>query len=210
MCSGCSKSSACRTKSCVTRAIRRRCSRRRELKSIHPLGKSPVVTDGSATLAESGAIVEYLVGHYGDGRLVPPPGTPERLRYTYWLHYAEGSAMPPLLMKLVFDRVGASRMPFFARPIVRGVVARVNWALLGPQLALHLDYMEGELAKSTWFAGEDFTAADIQMSFPIEAARARAGLDAGRPRLWAFLERVRNRPAYQAALARGGTYELAR
>ena len=168
------------------------------LRAVHPLGKSPVITDGEQTLAESGAIIEYLVDRYGDGRLVPAAGTPERLRYTYWLHYAEGSAMPPLLLKLVFDRVETAPMPFFVRPVARAIAGRAKSTFIEPQIKLHLDYMEAELGKSTWFAGNDFTAADIQMSFPLEAAAARGGLDATRPKLMAFLERIHARPAYTA------------
>jgi glutathione S-transferase len=178
------------------------------LREVHPLGKSPVVTDGSATIAESGAILEYLIERYGNGRLIPPAGTPERLRYTYWLHYAEGSAMPPLVMKLVFDRVETGPMPFFVKPIARGIAKEVKRAFLTPQLTTHLDYMEGELGKTAWFAGSEMTAADVQMSFPLEAAVSRAGLDASRPKLFAFLKRVHARPAYQRALERGGEYAL--
>ncbi|MBI3783942.1 MAG: glutathione S-transferase [Deltaproteobacteria bacterium] len=178
------------------------------LKAVHPLGKSPVITDGDTTVAESGAIVEYLVERYGKGNLIPPPGTPERLRYVYWLHYAEGSAMPPLLLKLVFDRLESAPMPFFIRPVARAIAGRAKSSFIGPQIKLHLDYMESELAKSPWFAGNDFTAADIQMSFPIEAAASRGGLDSGRPKLMAFLERIHARPAYKRALEKGGPYEL--
>ncbi|WP_035984354.1 glutathione S-transferase [Leptolyngbya sp. KIOST-1] len=178
------------------------------LRQVHPLGKSPVITDGDLTLAESGAIVEYLVDRYGDGRLIPAPGTPERLRYTYWLHYAEGSAMPPLLIKLIFDKIEHSPMPFFAKPVARGIVSKVKDSFINPQITQHLDFMEAELGKSPWFAGEDFTAADIQLSFPLEAAATRAGLDASRPKLMAFLDRIHTRPAYQKALERGGKYEL--
>ncbi|HZG38327.1 MAG TPA: glutathione S-transferase [Nodosilinea sp.] len=178
------------------------------LRQVHPLGKSPVITDNDLTLAESGAIVEYLVDRYGNGRLVPALGTPERLRYTYWLHYAEGSAMPPLLIKLIFDKVEQSPMLFFAKPIARSIVSRVNDSFTHPQITRHLDFMEAELGKSTWFAGEDFTAADVQISFPLEAAAARAGLNASRPKLMAFLDRIHARPAYQKALERGGTYAL--
>jgi glutathione S-transferase len=178
------------------------------LREVHPLGKSPVITDGALTVAESGAIVEYLVEHYGGGRFVPPPGTPERLRYTYWLHYAEGSAMTPLLLKLVFDRIVKGPMPFFARPVARAIARRAKSAFIEPQIAQHLDYLEAELGKSTWFAGNEFTAADIQMSFPLEAAAARAGLDKSRPKLMNFLERIHARPAYRRALERGGAYEL--
>ena len=180
------------------------------LRAVHPLGKSPVITDGTLTLAESGAIIEYLAARDGAGRLAPPPTTPEYVRYLYWLHYAEGSAMPPLLLKLVFDRLESAPMPFFVRPIARSIAGRARSTFIQPQIDLHLDYMEGELGKSAWFAGADFSAADIQMSFPLEAAAARGGLDAKRPKLMAFLDRIHARPAYARALERGGAYELLR
>jgi glutathione S-transferase len=176
------------------------------LLAVHPLGKSPVIVDGGVTVAESGAIIEYLVAQYGGGRLIPPANTPERLRYTYWLHYAEGSAMPPLLLKLVFDRVANAPMPWPISAIARRIAGTVQSTFIGPQLTRHLDYMESELGAHTWFAGEEFTAADVQMSFPLEAAAARAGLNAGRPRLMAFLERIHARDAYKRALERGGPY----
>jgi glutathione S-transferase len=179
-----------------------------ELRQVHPLGKSPVITDGDLTLAESGAIIEYLVERYGNGRLVPLAGTLEKLRYTYWLHYAEGSIMPPLLMKLIFDRIERTPKPFFAKPIARAIARKVKNAFIEPNINRHLDYMDAELGKRTWFAGPDFTAADIQMSFPLEAAVSRAGLDARRPNLMAFLERIHARPAYKKAIERGGKYEL--
>jgi glutathione S-transferase len=179
-----------------------------ELRAVHPLGKSPVITDGDLTVAESGAIVEYLVERYGNGRLIPPPGSSERLRYTYWLHYAEGSAMPPLLLKLVFDQVEKAPMPFFVKPIAKAISGKVKGSFIGPQIRQHLDYMEAELGRSTWFAGDAFSAADVQMSFPLEAAAARGGLDASRPRLMAWLESIHGRPAYQRALERGGKYQV--
>jgi len=179
------------------------------MKAVHPLGKSPIVTDGDQVLAESGAIIEHLSDRYAEGRLARAHGSAERFRYIYWLHYAEGSVMSPLLLKLVFDRIAQAPMPFFARPIVRTVCARTMDAFVGPQLKLHLDYLEGELGRSTWFVGEDFTAADIQMSFPLEIAVSRAGLDETRPRLMDFLRRIHARPAYQRALERGGTYDYA-
>jgi len=180
------------------------------LRAVHPLGKSPIVTDGDQVIAESGAIVEYLVERYGQGRLAPPAGTPERLRYIYWMHYAEGSAMTPLLMKLVFGRLARGKMPALMRPIVRRIAQQAMSSFVEPQIALHLDYMEAELGKSAWFAGEEFSAADIQMSFPLEAASARGGLDARRPKLWGFLERIHARPAYQRAVEKGGPYLLLR
>ncbi|HKI65296.1 MAG TPA: glutathione S-transferase [Burkholderiales bacterium] len=179
-----------------------------ELRAVHPLGKSPVIEDGDLKLAESGAILEYLATRYGEGRLVPAAGTPERLRYSYWMHYAEGSAMPPLLLKLVFNRIESGPMPFFVRPVARGIARRVLGTFVEPNIARHLDYMEGELAARPWFAGEAFSAADIQMSFPLEAAAARGGLDGRRPNLTGFLERIHARPAYQRALESGGAYAL--
>jgi glutathione S-transferase len=181
-----------------------------ELRQVHPLGKSPVITDDGLTLAESGAIIEYLVGRYGNGRLIPAADTPERLRYTYWLHYAEGSLQPLLLMKLFFGRIEKGPMPFFARPVAKAIVAKVMRGFISPNLERNFDYLEGELARSPWFAGEAFSAADIQMSFPLEAAVSRGGLDSKRPKLMAFLERIHARPAYRRALERGGEYTLLR
>jgi len=178
------------------------------LRAVHPLGKSPVITDGELTIAESGAIVDYLIERYGAGRLAPAAGTPERLRYTYWLHYAEGSAMSPLLLKLVFDKIEKAPMPFFAKPIARAISAKAKAGFIDPQITQHLDYLEGELGKSAWFAGNEFTGADIQLSFPLEAAAARGGLDKSRPRLMNFLQRIHARPAYQRAIERGGEYSV--
>jgi len=180
------------------------------LRAVHPLGKSPVVTDGGLTLAESGAIVEYLVERYGEGRLAPATGTPDRIRYLYWLHYAEGSVMPPLLLKLVFERMKDAPMPFFVKPFARAIADRGLTTFIQPQIKLHLDYMEGELGKSAWFVGENFSAADVQMSFPLEAAAARGGLDASYPKLTLFIERAHARHAYERALEKGGPYELLR
>lgn len=182
-----------------------------ELRQVHPLGKSPVIVDGDNTLAESGAILEYLAGRYDAARgLVPAPDTPARLRYTYWMHYAEGSAMPPLLLSLIFSRLPKGPMPFFLRPIVQGIADKVKRGFIAPQLSLHRDYIEAELGKHEWFAGDAFTAADIQMSFPLEAFAARGGVDAKYPRITAFLARIHARPAYQRALAQGGPFELMR
>ncbi len=178
-----------------------------ELLQVHPLGKSPVITDGEITLAESGAILEYLVDRYGQGRFKPKAGTPEALRYTYWMHFAEGTAMPPLLMKLVFDSVEA-KAPLLVRPIAAGIARKVKSMVVTPNLKRNLAYMEGELERSAWFAGEEFTAADVQMSFPIEASAARAGMQAQYPKLGAFLERIHARPAYQKALEKGGPFSI--
>ena len=187
------------------------------LKAVHPLGKSPVVGDdantiaeGGITIAETGAIVEYLVDRYGDGRLAPMPGTKARLQYTYWLHYAEGSLMPPLLMRLIASRIDGPQVPWFARPIAKRIAKTLNDTFIAPALKLHLDFVESELAKSGWFAGDGFTAADVMMSFPLEAASARGGLDQSRPETMAWLKRIHARPAYQRALEKGGKYELLR
>ena len=179
----------------------------KELRAIHPLGKSPVITDNGNTVAESGAIVEYIVKTYGNGRLIPPDDTPERLRYTYWLHYAEGSAMTPLLLKLIFGML-PKRAPFLIRPIANAISSKALATLVTPQLKQHMAFWESELGKSEWFAGNDFTAADIQMSFALEAAAARGGLENGHPKAMAWLAKIHARPAYQRALEVGGPYEV--
>lgn len=179
------------------------------LREVHPLGKSPVITDGELTIAESGAIIEYLVERYGEGKFIPVIGSPERLRYRYWLHYAEGSAMPLLVMKLIFARIPAG-VPALIRPIARMICGGVIERRLNPQLTAHLDFLEAELARSRWFAGDTLTAADIQMSFPLEAALSRGGLDSHYPNLLKYLEAIHARPAYQRALERGGPYQLLR
>jgi glutathione S-transferase len=173
-----------------------------ELTKIHPLGKSPVITDGTDTIAESGAIIEYLVEKYGGGRLAPAPGLPSRLRYTYWLHYAEGSAMPLLLMKLVLQRMPAGA-PSFIRPIARAISRRTQVAFVDPQFARHVAYWNTELSKTPWFASDVFTAADIQMSYPVEAAESRFGFGKEYPAVSDFLARIRARPAYRRAIERG-------
>ena len=179
-----------------------------ELRAVHPLGKSPVITDDGQTFAESGAIIEYLVDKYGQGRFAPAAGTRERQRYTYWMHYAEGSAMPPLLLKLVALRIAGAPMPFFAKPIARKIASTLQSSFIDPQLKLHLGHINQELGATGWFVGNDFTAADVQMSFPLEAATARGGMEGQIPAVVDFLKRIHARPAYQRALERGGKYEL--
>jgi glutathione S-transferase len=181
-----------------------------ELKRVHPLGKSPVIDDDGTVVAESGAIVEYLVEAHGGGRLKPAPGTPEARRYTYWLHFAEGSLMPPLLVALIFAKVRGAKVPFFVKPIVKGIAAQVHKAYIDPNVTNLLTFMEAELAQREWFAGDAFTAADVQMSYPLEAAAAgRAGFTAqSHPKLHAWLMRCQARPAYQRALAAGGPYSV--
>ncbi len=165
-----------------------------ELRRVHPLGKSPVIEDDGAVIAETGAIVEHLV-EKGDGRLGAPAHRDDALRYRHFLHYAEGSLMPPLFTKLVLSRV----------PLL-GKVAQKKFQ---PMVDVHLDYVEAELAARPWFAGKDFTAADVMMSFPLEAAVARAGATEGRPNIAAWLDKIHARPAYQAALKAGGPYAYA-
>lgn len=179
-----------------------------ELVAIHPLGKSPVITDDGLTVAESGAIIEYLVGKYDDGRLLPAPGTPERLAYTYWLHYAEGTFAPLMIVSLIMSRIETAKAPFFVKPIAKGIVAKVRDGYLGQNIKRNLDFMESTLAASTWFTGESMSAADIQMSFAVEAASVRTDLSVNYPRLSAYLETIHALPTYQAALEKGGPYAL--
>ncbi len=178
------------------------------LLDIHPLGKSPVVTDGDKVIAESGAITEYLVQHYGNGHLRPDNGTPEQLAYTYWLHYAEGTFMPYMVMSLVVNRIETAPMPFFAKPIAKAIARNIRKSFLTPNISRNLDFLESSLATTGWFAGSEMTAADIMMSFPAEAAAARNDLQSGFPNLLGFLEKIHARPAYQRALEKGGPYEL--
>jgi glutathione S-transferase len=178
-----------------------------ELLAVHPLGKSPVVTDDDKTIAETGAITEYLVDTYGEGRLIPPANTSERLRYTYWLHFAEGTAMPPLVMTLVFSKL-PERVPALIRPIAKMISAKAQESFLRPNIERQLALMESELSKSAFFAGDKFTAADVMMSFPVEAGASRGGLGDS-PKLKDWLVRMHARPAYQAALQRGGEYAYA-
>ncbi len=165
-----------------------------ELKRVHPLGKSPVIDDDGKVIAETGAIVEYLV-EKADGRLGAPAHRDAALRYRFWLHYAEGSMMPPLVIKLVLGRI-----PLLGKSAQKRIQ---------PMIDVHLDYVESELATRSWFAGDDLTAADIMMSFPLEAARSRGGLDESRPATMAWLAKIHARPAYQAALKKGGPYAYA-
>jgi glutathione S-transferase len=179
-----------------------------ELLQVHPLGKSPVVTDGDATVAETGAVIEYLVDRAG-GRLRPAAGSAEHRRYTYWLHFAEGSAMPPLLMTLILGRIRKSG-PFFVRPLTRKIADTVSGSFVAPNIQRQLEFMESELAQRPWFAGHEFSAADVMMSFPLEVAVVRGGLDARYPKLGQWLARIHARPAYQQALKRGGAYTILR
>jgi len=151
-------------------------------------------------------MIDYLIDQHGNGRLRPAPGTAEYDRYRYWLHYAEGSAFPPLLLKLILSRMASAKMPFFAKPVAKKIVQGALDGFVDPQLKLHFDYIESELGKSEWFAGDAFSGADIIMSFPLEAFVSRSGRA---PRnIKDFLSRIHARPAYQTALQRGGPYDI--
>lgn len=178
------------------------------LKAIHPLGKSPVLDDGDVRMAETGAIIEYLLDTYPSAGLRPAPGSPAARRMNFWLHYAEGSAMTPLLLKLIFT-VLPKRVPFLARGVAKGISRAMNANMIDPQVTAHTAWWEAELGKSEWLAGDAFSAADIMMSFPIEAAGSRVGYGADKPKLKAFLQKIHARAAYQRALERGGPYSYA-
>lgn len=178
------------------------------LTEVHPLGKSPVITHDSVTVAESGAIIEYLIDHFGDGHLLPPEGSKERLAYTFWLHYAEGSVMPLMIIALILGRIESAPMPFFIKPIARGITGKVRSSYLDQNLVRHLSFMNQSLDEQPWFCGKDFSAADVQMGFPLEAAEVRTDLRQHYPNLASFLDRIRERPAYQRALEAGGPYSL--
>ena len=178
------------------------------LARIHPLGKSPVVEIGDVKLVESAAVIEELLDRYGNGRLRPEAGTDAHRRYRFWLHYAEGSLMSPLLVKLVISRVRSAPVPFFVKPIAKGIASKVDEGFTDPEIEKHLDFIEEELRRHRWFAGQELTGADIQMSFPLEAAAARGGA-AKYPQITGFLESVHERDAYQRALKRGGPFSIA-
>ncbi|MDZ4083350.1 MAG: glutathione S-transferase [Bdellovibrionales bacterium] len=178
------------------------------LRAIHPLGKSPVLEDGPNVVAESGAILEYLVDKYGRGRLKPAAGSPDELRYRFYMHYAEGSVMPPLLVKLIIEKIEKAPVPFFLKPLFKGISQQVHRAYIDDQMRTHFDFIESELRRSAWIAGEQFTAADIQMSFPIEAADARGAVGAQRKAIRSYIEKFRSRPAYVKAIQAGGPYDL--
>jgi glutathione S-transferase len=187
-----------------------------ELKAVHPLGKSPVITDDGEVIAESGAIIEYLVESYGQGaraelaQLQPPTGTREHRQCRYWMHYAEGSLMNWLVMKLVFSTLPTRPMPFFARPIARALCGKVQAQLIDPNLQAAVAFLEDHLARNQWFAGPHLTMADFQMSFAVEALLSRAEGQAPAPNLRRYLDRMRARPAYQRAEAKGGPVLMAR
>ena len=178
------------------------------LKTVHPLGKSPVVTDGDQVLAESGAIIDYLGYKYGQGQWVPRRNSKRHQSYMYWLHYAEGSMMSPLLLKIVFDKVKTSPMPFFVKPIAKAIANKVMDSFVTPNIINHFQYVEGHLAKQAYFTGDAISGADIQMSFPLEASVAKGSItESSHPHIYRFVRTFQARPAYQKALEKGGQYD---
>ncbi len=178
-----------------------------ELKAVHPLGKSPVIEDNGKTFAETGAMIEHILDAYGPGKLRPQAGTPAFDKYRYWLHAAEGTYMPPLVFTLFVNRIETAPMPFFAKPIAKKIANSIREGYLDHTMKAQYDFLEGSLANSPWLAGDDITAADIIMSFPVEAFSARGKSD-GYPNIAAYLMRFQSRPAYRRALERGGPYAL--
>jgi glutathione S-transferase len=175
-----------------------------ELEQVHPLGKSPVVTDGGSTIAESAVILEYVVEKYGNGKLVPPKDTPNYRRYRYYMHYAEGSLMPFLLLRLITSKM--RKAPFLVRPIANKIADTIEGTFVAPNLSRHIAFLASELGSSDYFAGGEFTVADIQMSFPMEAIVARVPDAPAVIKSW--INRVHERPAYKRALERGGPYDV--
>ncbi len=177
----------------------------RSLRKLHPLGKSPVLEDGGRIFAESGAIIQYLAEAYPND-LIPEHGTPEYWDVVYWLHYAEGSAMPPLLLHLVFGML-PKRAPLLAKPLMKGVAKTVQRSYINGQIKLQVDFWESHLTENTFFGGDTFGVADIQMVFALEAAKSRMGFD-GYPRVTQLLEQLHERPAYKRAIEKGGPYTI--
>lgn len=175
-----------------------------ELAKVHPLGRAPVITIGEQVLAESGAIIEHLV----EGTALRPTDPGALAQYRFWLHYAEGSLMPPLLVRLILNRLRAAPLPFFIKPIAKTIAGKIDESYSTPAIQQHFDFIQDHLSRNAWFAGEAFSAADIQMSYPIEAGLPRAGLTSDTSAITAWLERVRARPAYQRAIERGGPVDL--
>lgn len=178
------------------------------LKKIHPLGKSPVITDGDITVAETGAIIEYLASTYGSN-MVPAAGSAEHRDYTYWMHYAEGSLMPYLVMTLVCDKIKTSPMPFFIRPIAKRIADGIMDGFVTPNLSNHLAFLEAHLAEREWFVGDSISGADVQMIFPLEAATQRGKQMSQYPNISAYVKRIHALATYQSGLQKGGPYDYA-
>jgi len=179
------------------------------LNKVHPLGKSPVITDGDITVAESGAIVEYLAQTYGHSHFIPAAKSEAHRQYLYWLHFAEGTLMPQLLFKLILEKIVQRSMPFIIKPIAKGIVNKVMTGYVGPNITSNLDFIESHLKHNKWFAGDQLSGADIQMSFPLEAWAATSADNQDYPQIIAYVKRLQARAAYQRALKSGGTYHYA-
>ena len=185
------------------------------LKAVHPLGRAPVIVDDSfnppRTLSESGAIIEMLVEKYGP-QLKPKKGTEDAFQYLFWMHFAEGSGMPALVLDLVFSRIENPPLPLMVKPFVLPAARAIGWQvrklLITPAMEANRAFMEKTLSNSSWFAGDSFSAADIQMSFVVEAMAARGWLKTDFPKLQKFLDRIHSREAYKKALSVGGPYKL--
>jgi len=180
------------------------------LKKLHPLGKSPMISDDEKVIAESGCIVEYLVEKYGQQELMVNANSDAYWSYKYWLHYAEGSLMPLLVMKLIFDKIKTAKQPFFVKPIAKIISDKVMESYVGPNLENNLDFIENHLQNNEWFAGDKMSAADVQMVFPLEAAMTRLENQVRYPSIRAYVKKIHARPAYKVALEKGGEYAYAK
>lgn len=181
----------------------------KSLKKVHPLGKSPVITDGDITIAESGAIVEYLAQTYGENKILPQAHTESHRQYLYWMHFAEGTLMQQLLLKLILEKTVQRSLPILVKPIAKGIMKKVMAGYVGPNIAANLTLIENHLKNNQWFAGEAISGADIQMSFPLEAWAANRGADQNYPTIVAYVKRFQAREAYKKALKTGGSYDFA-
>jgi len=181
------------------------------MKAIHPLGKLPVITDSfngdDIVIAESGAIIDYLANRYGDGQLIPERHSKAYLDYNYWLHFAEGSLMSMLIVKMMFDRVRVAPLPFFLKPVARKIADGAMAAYPGPNIKSMMIMLEQHLSENEWFVADRLTAADIQMSFPLEATVARGGAE-NLPNITAYVKRFQALPSYLKALEKGGQYDF--
>lgn len=180
-----------------------------DLVKIHPLGKSPVITDGEKVVAESGAILEYILDNYGQGKLKPVDKKSEDyLNYQYFMHYTEGTLMPQLVLSLIFNMIPKQPMPFFVKPIMKEISRNIHKMYINPQIHLNLNFLENKLKDNKWFAGDDFSVADIQLGFAIYSAQTLLKDQFNYPKLAQFLVKIQKRPSYQLALKKGGPIDL--
>ena len=179
----------------------------KSLRDVHPLGKSPVITDGNITVAELGAIIDYLVRTYAKDTLSPSEDSAEFRDYQYWMHFSEGSLMPPLLMRMLFEKVKTSPMPFFIKPVAKMIADKVLSTFVNPEITLNMSFVDQYLSKHTWFAGDNLSGADFQMSFPLEASVAAGAINNKYPNIHAYVKRFQERDAYLKALEKGGDYD---